>query len=190
MITRFKELLLMRGCAAYSIRIVCALMVFFVSYNRSYSQQIATVGVIDVSKLYTAFPKESGGYGDLEQLKKKYQIEIDREIDDLELLKRKKVLALKEKDYKLADSLDKEINRMTDYITSISNRRQRDLIRRSKSPVSKKFLQTLQDAIAIVAEEKGYTLIFKNNTDGLQWWAPIVDITDDIIKHIQKEIKS
>ncbi len=167
-------------------RVVCISLILFALFSSAYAQQIATVGVIDVPKLYAAFPKEAGGYGDLEQLKKQYQTEIDEEIDKLDLVKGKKVLALKEKDYKLADSLDKEINRMSDYITALSNRRQKDLIRRSKSPVAKQFLQTLQDAIAVVAEEKGYTLIFKSNTDGLQWWAPIVDITDDVIKRIQK----
>ncbi len=175
----------MRRCM-YVTRVLYIVILLLGLYSRAYTQQIATVGVIDIAKLYAAFPKESGGYGDLEQLKKKYQTEIDKEIDELELLKRKKVLALKNKNYKLADSLDKEINRMADYITSLSSRRQGDLIRRSKSPVAKKFLQTLQNAIAVVAEEKGYTLIFKSNTDGLQWWAPIVDITDDVIKRIQE----
>ena len=129
----------MRRCM-YVTRVLYIVILLLGLYSRAYTQQIATVGVIDIAKLYAAFPKESGGYGDLEQLKKKYQTEIDKEIDELELLKRKKVLALKNKNYKLADSLDKEINRMADYITSLSSRRQGDLIRRSKSPVAKKIL--------------------------------------------------
>lgn len=168
-----------RGCMA-------ALAFFFAALSAAGAQQIATVGVVDVGKIYAAFPQEAGGYADLEKLKQQYQKEIDEQVDKLELMKRERVLAMKNNDFAKADQLDAQIDRMAQYIDALSERRQQSLIQQSGSPASRAFLGRLQSAIEFVAEEKGYTLIFQSGAAGLQWWAPVVDVTERVIQRLRE----
>ena len=151
------------------------------------AEQITTVAIIDMAKIFSVFSSEAGGYESLEKLKAKYQQEIDDQINRLNTLKKKKHLALKSEDYDEAAKLDKKITNQSNYISSLSEQRQQDLIRRSNQRTSKKFSEKLQKAISYVAEEEGYTLVLQNTGTGIQWWAPVIDITDKVIERLRKK---
>lgn len=167
------------------IYILCVLVILI--SHHLVAEQITTVAVINIPAVMEAFPSEARGYENLSELKKRYQNEINDQIDKLNALKREKALAMKDEDYDRATSLDSRINNLANYITTLSEQRQRDLTRRSQSPVSKAFLNKLQDAISYVSEEKGYTLVLQSTMDGIQWWAPVIDITDDVIKRLREK---
>lgn len=152
-----------------------------------YSEQITTVAIIDVGEVFDAFSNEARGYDKLNKLKESYQNEIDNQVSTLDILKREKVQALKDQDYEKAKRLEIQITNMVSYIDAISKQRQSDLVRRSKSPVAKEFLERLQSAISYVSEEKGYTLVLQSTMAGIQWWAPVIDITNDVIERLRVE---
>ena len=176
---------------------VCSFMIFFVvifstgivggMVGKVYAEQITTVAIIDMAKVFSAFPSESRGYENLETLKTRYQKEIDDQINTLNTLKKKKNLALKAEDYDEATALDRRITQQSNYITSLSERRQQDLIKRSNQKTSKSFSEKLQNAISYVSEEEGYTLVLQSTGAGIQWWAPIIDITDKVIARLKKK---
>ena len=162
---------------------ICSLLAQEEENNTSIS--ITTVAVIDIKVIYTTFPNEAKGYNSLVTLKERYQKEIDEQIEKLNIIKQQRQIALQKKLYNEAINYEKQINNLSNYIDSLSSRRQDELLRLSKLPISKVFLDRLQKAIEFVAQENGFTVVLNTRMEGLQWWAPVVDITEKVIEKLK-----
>ncbi len=149
------------------------------------SISITTVAVIDIKVIYAAFPSEARGYNSLIVLKEQYQQEIDEQIERLNIIKQRRKNALENGLYDEAADYETQITNLSNYINVLSDRRQDELIRLSKLPISKSFLDRLQKAIEFVAQENGFTVVLNAGTEGLQWWAPVVDISEKVIEKLQ-----
>lgn len=153
--------------------------------NKNNPIAITTVAVVDIQEVYNAFPDAAKGYSTLSTLKEKYQKEIDAQVEKMNALKRQRHVALEEGQYERAASLEEQITNLANYIESQSARRQNELTQLSKLPFSNEFLKRLQAAIEFVALENGYTVVLHSTTEGLQWWAPVVDISKKVIEKLK-----
>lgn len=174
----------MKKKSSYKIIFFCVL--FYIFTAQVFSEQITTVAIIDIGEVFSAFPDESSGYSKLNNLKQQFQEEIDVQVQKLDVLKRQKLLAIQDNDFAFAEKLEIQITNMANYIDALSKQRQNELIRRSKARTSQEFLTKLQNAISYVSEERGYTLVLHSTMEGIQWWAPVIDITADVIERIHK----
>ncbi len=149
------------------------------------AQQLTTVAVVDIRAVSAAFPIQSTGVLNLEALKSQYENQINEQVNRLEVLEREKAVKEAEEEYDSVIALERRIQSLKNYIDSLSKNFQDELNRRSQEPRSREFLIALQQSIEFTALDKGYSVVFQSTTPGLQWWADIVDITEEVIEKLR-----
>lgn len=148
------------------------------------AQQLTTVGVVDIDRVYSAFFGESQQVRELERLRQQYQAEIDAQRADLEDLRNRRVDARQSGNSSLESRLTNEIVELERDITDLARRRRNQLQARQAELVSDAFVRNLQDAIEFVAESEGYTVVLRVQSDGLHWWSEEVDISDLVLERL------
>jgi outer membrane protein len=149
------------------------------------AEQLTTVGIVDVTKVSTAFFRDSQAVRELEDLTTRLQSEIDGITAEINQLKDRKLQAENSGDQARALRLDEEIYNKTNYLRDyfrIKNTQLQE--RRNRLAESSSFLTQLQQAIAFIAEDQGYNVIIKSSDPNLLWWSRQVDITDLIITRL------
>ena len=154
------------------------------------AQQLTTVGIVDVTRVSTAFFRDSQAVRELEDLTNRLQREIDGITAEINQLRDRKLQAENAGDRTRALRLDEEINEKTNYLRDFFRVRNAQLQeRRNRLSESSAFLSQLQRAITFVAEDQGYTVVFKSSDPNLLWWSRQVDITDLIIARLLAEAR-
>jgi len=148
------------------------------------AEQLTTVGVIDINRVYNSFYRDSQQVRDLERLRNEYQSEINEEIQRLDALRDQRARASAVNNESRVEDLDDEIVQLTRYLEDLTRRRRQQLDLRQQELLSDDFLQQLQDAIQYVAESSGYTVILRSDYSGLQWWAAAVDISELVLERL------
>lgn len=150
------------------------------------AEQLTTVGIIDIQKVYNSFYRDSRAVRELEQLRERYQAEIDREVRELEDLEEDLSRARERGNDNRADRLESEVEQQRRYVEDLTSRRREQLQSRQQELVSDDFLNRLQQAIVYVAESEGYTVVIRTDQEGLQWWSPTVDISDLVLERLRQ----
>jgi outer membrane protein len=149
------------------------------------AEQLTTVGIVDVSRVSTAFFRDSQAVRELEDMTARMQKEIDGITAEINELKNRKLQAENSGDQARALKLDEEIYNKTNYLKDFFRIRNTQLQeRRNRLAESSSFLTQLQQAIAFIAEDQGYNVIMKSSDPNLLWWSRQVDITDLIIARL------
>ncbi|MDR1315400.1 MAG: OmpH family outer membrane protein [Spirochaetales bacterium] len=148
-------------------------------------EQLTTVGIVDVTRVSTAFFRDSRAVIELEELTRRLQSEIDGITAEINQLKDRKLQAESSGDQSLALRLDEEIYKKTNYLRDYFRVRNTQLQeRKNHLAESSAFLSQLQQAIAFIAEDQGYNVIIKSSDPNLLWWSRQVDITDLVISRL------
>jgi outer membrane protein len=148
-------------------------------------EQLTTVGIVDVTRVSTAFFRDSSAVRRLEELTARLQSEIDGITAEINQLKDRKLQAETSGDQSLALRLDEEIYKKTNYLRDYFRVKNTQLQeQRNNLAESSSFLAQLQQAIAFIAEDQGYNVIIKSSDPNLLWWSRQVDITDLVISRL------
>lgn len=148
------------------------------------AQQLATVGVVNISQVYNSFYRDSQAVRDLERLRRQYQQEIDDNVRELESLQDRRISAQQAGNLLRAEQLEDQIIEMQRFLEDLSARRRQQLNARQEQLLSDEFLRRMQNAIQYVAETEGYTLIIRSDTEGLQWWSSEVDVSENVLQRL------
>jgi outer membrane protein len=149
------------------------------------AEQLTTVGIVDITKVSTAFFRDSQAVRELEDLTARLQSEIDNITAEINRLKDRKLQAENSGDQAQALKLDEDIHNRTNYLRDYFRVRNTQLQeRRNRLAESSSFLAQLQQAIAFIAEDQGYNVILKSSDPNLLWWSRQVDITDLVIARL------
>jgi outer membrane protein len=166
----------------------CALFVFLCGILfGAEAQQLTRFAVVDLTKVYTAFFRESRAVREFEDRSARVQSEIDRMTAEVQEIKlRQAEAALKGEDQQ-ALRLESEVNRKTEYLREYYRLRTQELEDQKKRLAqSGTFLDQVYDEIRFIAESEGYSMVLnlKENT-GILWFSPTVDITDKVIENLR-----
>ncbi|MFW6250482.1 MAG: OmpH family outer membrane protein [Alkalispirochaetaceae bacterium] len=148
------------------------------------AEQLTTVAVINIDRVYNTFYRDSQAVRELEGLRSEYQREIDDHLEELEELRDRRLQARNRGNEGRVADLDREILEMSRFIEDLSQRRREQLQLQQEQLVSNDFLNQLQQAIQHVAESEGYTVVIRSDTSGLQWWSQEVDISDLVLERL------
>jgi outer membrane protein len=148
------------------------------------AQQLTTVGVVDTDRVYNSFYRDSQAVRELERLRQEYQQEINTELQQLESLRDRRLLAQEQGNDRLVENLNREIAQLERYLEDLTQRRRRQLEERQNSLLSDDFFVDMQSAIQFVAESLGYTVVLRADSDGLQWWSSEVDISEQVVQRL------
>ena len=149
-----------------------------------HAEQLTTVAIINIDKVYNTFYRDSQAVRELERLRTEYQNEIDDHLEELENLRDQRLQARNRGNEQRVAQLDRQILEMTRFIEDLSQRRREQLQLQQERLLSNDFLNQLQQAIQHVAETEGYTVVVRSDTSGLQWWSQEVDISDLVLERL------
>ena len=148
------------------------------------------MGIVDIGKVTMAFYRDSQAVRELEEMTKRLQGELDAITAEINQLKERQLEAERAGNKTLSLQLEEQITNKTNYLREyyrIKNAQLQD--RRNRLAESSSFLSELQQAIAFVAEDQGYSVILKSSDPNLVWWSKQVDITELVIQRLLKAQK-
>ncbi len=157
--------------------------VFIFAAAGIFAQQITKFGVVDTSKVYSAYFRNSAPVRNYEKKKAEFQEEIDKRTQELKSLQQKKVEYEKSGNESQALKVEAEITKKTDYLTEYTNAKNVELESMLKSlESSDEFYKKLYNTLGQIAESGGYSMILSlQASNSILWYSNSVDITDQVI---------
>jgi outer membrane protein len=150
------------------------------------AQQLTRFAVVDLTKVYASFFRNSRPVRELEERSAKVQADIDRMTAEIQELKSAQLNAEQSGDRERALRLDSEISRKSDYLREYYQVKTTELNdERKRLSSSDAFLEQVYGEIRYIAESEGYSMVLnlKENT-GILWYSPAVDITNKLIANL------
>jgi outer membrane protein len=168
------------------IKKMTVLVIFFTGLGTLGAQQLTRFAVVDMTKVYTAFFRESRAVREFEERSRQVQVEIDRMTGEIEELRLSHARAEARGDREQALRLENDINRRSEYLREYYQLKTAELEKqKDRLAQSSTFLDQVLTEIRYIAESEGYTMVLsmKDNT-GIIWYSPTVDITDKLIQSL------
>lgn len=150
-----------------------------------FAEKITKIAVVDLNRVVQAYNREKESVKAIEKAKesiKKRELQLKNEITEL---KGKYEEALAQEDEKATEKLKAQVNKKIAYLKEYHVSKQKELNSMS-AQVAKKFKvnKEILSAIQYVAESGSFSIVLKNNANGLLWWSYDVDITDKVIQRL------
>ena len=151
------------------------------------AQQITRFAVVDMSKVYTAFFRESRAVRDFEERSARVQTDIDRMSKEIQDLKISQSNAELQGDSEKAVRLESDIYKKSEFLKEYFKLKTAELEdQKKKLSQSSAFLEQVYNELRIVAESEGYSMILNlKDAKGILWYSPAIDITDKVIQSLQ-----
>jgi outer membrane protein len=148
------------------------------------AQQLTRFAVVDLSKVYTSFFRESKAVRDFQERSAAVQADIDRMTQQIKSLQSQKADADMSGNTQLSMQLDTEIYNKTNLLKEYYNAKTAELEAQKKKLTSDdQFLGQVMAEVQLVAESEGYSMVLsKTDAKGILWYSPSVDITDKVIQ--------
>jgi len=152
-----------------------------------YGQQLTRFAVVDLSRVYMAFFRESRAVREFEERSARVQADIDRMTREIQELRSRHADATMNNNQTEALRLETQINSRTEYLREYYQTRTAELeTQRRNLMTSGSFLDQVYDEMRFVAESEGCTMVINlNDTPGVVWYSPSIDITDKLIQSLQ-----
>jgi outer membrane protein len=150
------------------------------------AQQLTRFAVVDLSRVYMSFLRDSRAVREWEEAKAQVQREVDRRSQEIQDLRSRKVNAELQGNEAEVLSLDNQIYRRTESLREYYEVKTAELEdRRNRLSQSDSFLEQVYDEIRYIAESEGYsTVLSVKENSGILWYSPTVDITDKLIQNL------
>jgi len=152
-----------------------------------FAQQLTRFAVIDLTKVYAAFFKDSKAVREFEDRSRRVQTDIDRMTKEIQELKSKQADAVLQGHQDQALRLENEVYRKSEFLKEYYTLKTAELEdQRRKLAQSETFLEQVRAEIRYIAESEGYSMVMKLNKDNTEilWYSPSVDITDKVIQNL------
>ena len=167
-------------------RIISALLLT-IALSSGYSQVISRVGVVDLSKIFSQYFRESVSFRKIEELQTTYEEERRSIISQIDKLNEDKLDAQRDNNQTLVLRIEKQIEEkqeyLKDYHSVMTNRINR--LKESMQASSSLSSEILQ-AIGYVAEQEGYAVIYKAQDPNILYFSKDADITDLVIQRLMR----
>lgn len=162
----------------------------FSSYAEAQTQQFAKTGLVNLTRIYAQFYKESKGVRDFEALKASIQNDINKYKQELIQLMNQRNDAQARGDDATVQNLDDQIQKKKEAYQQFAAVKQQELKQKSEE-VRKddSFQKLLISEIDQEAVSKGFSLILNlENDSSVVWYSPDADITDGVIARLQVDL--
>lgn len=161
---------------------VFVILLVFISLAIS-ANEITKVGIVDISRVYTRYIKESTGARQIDELNEAYEEEVSRRKVEIDQLNRELIKARDDDNQELVVKLESEITIKKTNLQQYKIFKTKEINTLIASDSSKReFANKVYDEIQRIALQKGYSLIFKKSDPSVYWSSPEIDITDLVIQ--------
>ncbi len=163
------------------------ILIILVGVNLSHSAiKLVRIGVVDLDRVFSAYPGISDIQKKLKDERDKYEIEINKrkeEINVLETSLTNQNITEAERNSRNAE-IEFKKRKLNEYVNEANS----NLIS-LKDEMTKSIYQKINQVIQRIGMEKGYSIIFKRSSDAILFLDKEVDITADIISSLKKEVE-
>ncbi|HHU37288.1 MAG TPA: OmpH family outer membrane protein [Treponema sp.] len=161
-------------------------LLFLIPLCGAAAQQITKFAVIDTTRIYTTFYRDSRSVRDYETKKSRYQQEIQRMSDDVKNLRQQRVDAEAANDTSRAKRLEQSVEKKMSFLLEYSKAKNSELDTLKKRLVSDDdFYSMLYEEIRLIAESDGYSMVLSlHENSSIIWYSSTVDITDKVIRNM------
>jgi len=150
-----------------------------------YGQQLTRFAVVDLSRVYTAFFRESRAVREFEERSARVQSDIDRMTREIVELRSRHADAVLRDDQNEALRLETQVNRRSEFLRDYYQTKTAELENQKRNLMrSGSFLEQVHNEIRFVAESEGYTMVMDSKNTDILWFSPSVDITDKLIQNL------
>jgi outer membrane protein len=169
-----------------NFKFIISLCFAFSAFLPAFSQQITKFGLVDTSRIYQLYFRNSAPVRNYEEKKQKYQDEINQKTEELKALQQKKADYQNAGNETAALKTEAEIIKQKDYLTEYTNAKNIELESLKKSlQNSDEFYTKLQATLKKVAESGGYSMILSLQDDlSILWYSSSIDITNQVINEL------
>jgi outer membrane protein len=150
------------------------------------AQQLTRFAVVDLSRVYTSFFRDSRAVREFEERSARVQADIDRMTAEIQTLRSSQLDAEAKGDETRALRLESQITQKSEYLKEYYQVKTAELnSQKAKLSQSGTFLDQVHGEIRYIAESEGYSMVLnlRENT-GILWYSPTVDITDKLIQNL------
>ena len=167
-------------------KILISLAVFAFASLPAFSQQITKFGVVDTSKVYQAYFRNSAPVRNYEKKKAEFQEEINKQVEQIKKLQQKKLDYTNSGNDAQAMKTEAEITKKTEYLTEYTNAKNVELESMQKTlQNSDEFYKKLYNTLAKIAESGSYSMILSlQESNAILWYSSSVDITNQVISEL------
>ena len=168
-------------------KLIFVLLLILFSVVSAFAQQDLTkFGVIDTSRVYTAYFRSSSGVRNYENKKSEFQTEIDKRTEELKKLQQKKIDYQNDGNEAASLKVEAEITKKTDFLMEYTRAKNVELESlKRKLETSDDFYNKLYSVIERVAEQNGFSMIMSlQQANAVLWYSPSIDITDQFINQL------
>lgn len=152
----------------------------------SVAQQITRFGVVDTSRVYAAYFRNSAPVRNYENKKADFQNEINKRTDEIQKLQRQKLDYQNSGNDSAALRIESEITKKTDNLTQYTTAKNIELESLKTSlQNSDAFYKKLYSTLERVAEREGFSMILSlQQANAILWYSSSVDVTDKVISEL------
>ncbi|MBQ5401249.1 MAG: OmpH family outer membrane protein [Treponema sp.] len=149
-------------------------------------QQITKFAVVDMSRVYQAYYKNSTAVRNYERKRQEYQNEIDSVTKELQNLHNRKLEYDKRGDKANSQALAQQISEKSAYLTEYTTTKTTELENLKKSLQNNDaFYKKLYSTIQTVAQKGGYSMVMNlQESNAILWYSPSVDLTSEVIREL------
>ena len=151
------------------------------------AQLLTRFAVVDLPRVYLVFFRESRAVREYEEQSARVQAEVDRMTQEIQELRRAQFEAEARGDRIQALRIQGEVNRNSELLREYFALKSAELeAQRSRMLQSDDFLRQVHDEIRILAEREGLSMVLNlQDSNGILWYSPTVDITDRLIQSLR-----
>ncbi len=167
-------------------RIIIFLVLLICGFFSLGAQQITKFALVDLSRVYTSFFRDSRPVREFEARSARVQVEINKMNDEIVTLKSQLLDAQIQDDNARVLRLENDIFRKSEFLQQYYQTKTEELEMQKKTLLSSNdFLQQVYDEIRIIAESEGYSMVLSlKDNEEILWYSPTVDITETIIQNL------
>lgn len=166
---------------------IASIVLFTITLSAAlFSQQIPKFGIVDTSRVFQTYFRDSAAVRNFEAKKTEFQNEIMKRTEELKQLQQQKIALIESGDEAGSLKINADIIKKADYLTAYTQAKNAELDSlKKKLENSDTFYQSLYDVIGRIAESEGYSMILSlQQASNILWYSPSVDITDKVINNL------
>jgi outer membrane protein len=148
------------------------------------AQQLTRFAVVDLTRVYASFFRESRAVREFEEKSSRIQADIDMMTAEIQDLKSQQLSAEMQGDRTRSLRLDAEVSQKSEFLRNYYSTRSAELENQRRALAqSSSFLDQVNSEVQLIAESEGYTMVLNlKENNAIIWYSPAVDITDKVIQ--------
>ena len=152
----------------------------------AFAQQITKFAVVDTSRVYQSYYRDSVQVRNFERKRQEFQDEVARITAEIQQMHDRQLEYERNDDSTNALKLQTQITKRTEYLREYVNAKNAELeALKSSLEDNDEFYQKLYEVIEKIAEGGGYSMVLSlQQSNMILWYSTSVDITDEVISRL------